>query len=93
VSDFVVDGLGMTHSRANFDALRRRLSPVWQRVLGPGRACACITAGILIVSDPAVPSNSFELRSGTQRVRVINVWLGDEWVELDRWADDGGRAP
>ena len=42
---------------------------------------------IPIIADASMPPNSFELRSGDQRVRVR--WPDPE-TELSRWADDGG---
>lgn len=42
---------------------------------------------IPIISDPSIPQNSFEIRSGTQRIRV--QWPDPE-TELARWDDDGG---
>lgn len=44
---------------------------------------------IPIIADPSMPPNTLEVRSGDQRVRIR--WP-DETTEIDRWADDGGRA-
>lgn len=41
--------------------------------------------GIRVVPDPTMPPGSFEIRSGAQRVRVVNVFDGEE-KPLDRFA-------
>lgn len=90
MTDYVIDGLGMIHSRANWEALRPNLSPAWLQVLGPGRPVSMTDFSIPVVADPSMPRNTLELRSGSQRVRVR--WV-DEAEELDRWASDGGAVP
>ena len=94
MSDYVVDGLGMIHSRANWDALRPRLSPSWLRVLEPVKPVSVADMrGFHLVSDSSMDPNSFEIRVGTQRLLVRGVrWL-DTAIEIMRWEDDGGAAP
>ncbi len=45
---------------------------------------------IAIYADRSMPRGAMDIISGEQRMRYR--WL-DEDTELDRWADDGGRAP
>jgi hypothetical protein len=84
----VIDELGMVHSRANWEAMQKTLPPLWLKVLGHAEPFDPGTVfRIPVISDPSMPPNTLELRSGDQRIRVR--WP-DEATELDRWADDGG---
>lgn len=89
---FVIDNFGLVHHISNWEALRKRLSPEWLSILGPGRPTGppgFFLSSIPLFADPSIPKNALEVRSGTQRVRVR--WV-DEDEEVSRWEDDGGAS-
>lgn len=70
---------------------RQMLGREMDSVLNAGHRIHAVDrgAGLVLVADPTLPRDYFEVGTGTRRV---GFWLSDPDGSLARWADDGGRA-